>query len=102
MDAFMCYGAVVPDGYGACYNPHPDYILVVITSFNTCGETQSDFFAFTLEGSFMQMKELCVKLSQAKENGVNLSQSTQESNLSAVNNNVIHPIKGQHLENGRQ
>jgi choline O-acetyltransferase len=55
----MCYGPVVPDGYGACYNPHEDYILVVISSFKSCDQTGSDNFAFTLEESFLQMKELC-------------------------------------------
>ena len=73
----MCYGPVVPDGYGACYNPHPDYILVVISSFNTCGSTQSDFYASTLEGSFMQMKELCEK-----------------TNTPLVNNNIINGVNG--------
>ena len=63
MDAFMCYGPVVPDGYGACYNPHPDYILVCISSFSSCDDTASHFFAMTLESSLMQMKELCLTAS---------------------------------------
>ncbi|VDQ13648.1 unnamed protein product [Trichobilharzia regenti] len=32
MDAFMCYGAVVPNGYGAAYNPHPDNIVVILSN----------------------------------------------------------------------
>jgi hypothetical protein len=44
MDAFMCYGPVVPDGYGVCYNPHPHNILVCITSFKRHSETRSDYF----------------------------------------------------------
>src|SRR6218665_1919047 len=60
MDAFMCYGPVVPDGYGACYNPHPNYILVCISSFKSCEGTVSSPFAATLEASFRQMKELCL------------------------------------------
>ncbi len=59
MDAFMCYGPVVPDGYGICYNPHPNEMVVAVTSFSSCGETRSDHFAFTLESSFRQMRELC-------------------------------------------
>lgn len=65
MDAFMCYGPVVPDGYGVCYNPHPHNILVCITSFKSHSETRSDYFAYTLESSFLQMQELCLKTSEA-------------------------------------
>ena len=57
----MCYGPVVPDGYGVCYNPHSDYIVAVVTSFKSHSETRSDYFAFTLESSFLQMYELCFK-----------------------------------------
>ena len=64
MDAFMCYGPVVPDGYGVCYNPHTGYILVCVTSFHSSPETSSDFFALTLEGSFLQMYELCLKTNE--------------------------------------
>ena len=60
MDAFMCYGPVVPDGYGACYNPHPHYILVCVSSFKSCEGTISSRFAAVLESSFQQMKELCL------------------------------------------
>lgn len=64
MDAMMCYGPVVPDGYGVCYNPHPHNILVCITSFKSHSETRSDYFAYTLESSFLQMQELCLKTSE--------------------------------------
>ena len=45
MDAFMCYGPVVEDGYGACYNPHPNYILVCVSSFKKDDSTNSTAFA---------------------------------------------------------
>ena len=64
MDAFMSYGPVVPDGYGICYNPHPHNIVVCIAAFKSNAETQSDYFALTLESSFLQMHELCLKTSQ--------------------------------------
>lgn len=66
MDAFMCYGPVVSDGYGVCYNPHPSWILVCITSFKRHNDTNSDHFAYTLESSLLQMQELCLKTSEAK------------------------------------
>ncbi len=67
MDAFMLYGPVVPDGYGACYNPHPDNIVVCVSSFHSWEGTSSEFFASTLDESFMQMKELCLKFSHSKD-----------------------------------
>lgn len=60
----MCYGPVVPDGYGVCYNPHPNKMTVCITSFKSYSETRSDYFGFTLESSFLQMHELCVKANE--------------------------------------
>jgi len=60
MDAFMCYGPVVPDGYGVCYNPHPDYILICISSFKSCVDTMSSEFARTLETCLVDMRDLCL------------------------------------------
>ncbi len=88
MDAFMCYGPVVPDGYGVCYNPHPDNILVAITSFNSCGETRSDTFAYTLEGVFREMKELCDAVKGSSDptiNGVMNNNEAKQSGSSSQN-----------------
>ena len=60
----MSYGPVVPDGYGVCYNPHPNNIVVCIAAFKSNAETQSDHFALTLESSLLQMQELCRKTCQ--------------------------------------
>ena len=65
MDAFMCYGPVMPDGYGVCYNPHPDYIVVCVSSFKSSDATDSAFFLATLESTMLQMKELCLKINQS-------------------------------------
>ena len=70
MDAFMCYGPVVPDGYGVCYNPHQHNIVVCIAAFRSHADTQSDYFALTLEGSFLQMAELCRKEQEDAEGDV--------------------------------
>ena len=83
MDAFMCYGPVVPDGYGVCYNPHPQEMVVAITSFNSCGETRSDYFAFTLESTFMQMKELC----EAEKLNAAARQANSKVEMNGVTNN---------------
>ncbi|XP_073430934.1 choline O-acetyltransferase isoform X2 [Dendrobates tinctorius] len=61
MEMFCCYGPVVPNGYGACYNPQPENILFCISSFHDCKETSSDMFAKALEESLTAMGNLCVQ-----------------------------------------
>ncbi|XP_077115464.1 choline O-acetyltransferase [Ranitomeya variabilis] len=61
MEMFCCYGPVVPNGYGACYNPQPENILFCISSFRDCKETSSEMFAKALEESLTAMGDLCVK-----------------------------------------
>uniref|UniRef100_A0A4W3H9J2 Choline O-acetyltransferase n=1 Tax=Callorhinchus milii TaxID=7868 RepID=A0A4W3H9J2_CALMI len=59
--AFLFYGPVVPDGYGASYNPHLDHIIFCISCFNECKETSSSMFAKAVEESLVEMRDLCVK-----------------------------------------
>jgi choline O-acetyltransferase len=66
--SFMCYGPVVPDGYGCSYNPKPDYILFVVTSFKSCKSTSSKMFADALKQSLDLMFQLC-KEQQQKTTG---------------------------------
>ncbi|VDN22067.1 unnamed protein product [Dibothriocephalus latus] len=54
----MCYGAVVPDGYGAAYNPHADYIVTVVTCFKDDAETSAEQFSALLEASLLEMHDL--------------------------------------------
>ncbi|XP_071820524.1 carnitine O-acetyltransferase-like isoform X3 [Apostichopus japonicus] len=56
-DLTMCFGPVAPDGYGLCYNPHPDHINFAITAYNTSPETDSDKFSRALRESLLEMKE---------------------------------------------
>lgn len=65
----MCYGPVVPDGYGACYNPHPDSILVVVSSFRSCAVTDSERFALALRDSLLEMRDLCLQTAVSAANG---------------------------------
>lgn len=60
-EMFCCYGPVVPNGYGACYNPQPEHILFCISSFKDCKETSSDMFAKAVEESLLEMRDLCSK-----------------------------------------
>ncbi|XP_068807328.1 choline O-acetyltransferase [Struthio camelus] len=61
MEMFCCYGPVVPNGYGACYNPQPEHILFCISSFKDCKETSSDTFAKAVEESLLEIRDLCSK-----------------------------------------
>ncbi|NXM20127.1 CLAT acetyltransferase, partial [Ploceus nigricollis] len=63
MEMFCCYGPVVPNGYGACYNPQPEHLLFCISSFKECKETSSDMFAKAVEESLLAMRDLCNKCS---------------------------------------
>ncbi|CAG2105566.1 unnamed protein product [Medioppia subpectinata] len=56
------YGPVVADGYGCSYNICQNVITFCISSFFSSCETSSDFFALSLEGSLLQMRELCIKI----------------------------------------
>ncbi|XP_069173979.1 choline O-acetyltransferase [Procambarus clarkii] len=57
-DSWMGYGPVVPDGYGASYNPHPDYIVFCLSAFNSCEETSTLEFGRNLERALDEMKFL--------------------------------------------
>ncbi|XP_012274626.1 carnitine O-acetyltransferase isoform X2 [Orussus abietinus] len=56
--SFMCYGPVVPDGYGCCYNPRPEDIFFACSSFKSCKGTCSKSFAEALKQSLCEMKAL--------------------------------------------
>jgi hypothetical protein len=65
--AFFLFGPVVPDGYGICYNPHPDKISFGISAFNSCSETSAFKLADNLEKSFLDMKQVLVNLQEQKK-----------------------------------
>ncbi|NWR53520.1 CLAT acetyltransferase, partial [Regulus satrapa] len=85
MEMFCCYGPVVPDGYGACYNPQPEHILFCISSFKECKETSSDTFSKAVEESLLAMRDLCNKCSSttakppAKQDAATQLQSDHQS-----------------------
>ncbi|XP_051507627.1 choline O-acetyltransferase isoform X1 [Myxocyprinus asiaticus] len=66
-EMFCCYGPVVPNGYGICYNPQTDHILFCVSSFHDSAETSSYLFVKALEGCLKEMQGLCRKCNiQAK------------------------------------
>lgn len=59
MEMFCCYGPVVPNGYGACYNPQPETIIFCVSSFHSCKETSSVEFSEAVGASLLDMRDLC-------------------------------------------
>nr|XP_003229729.2 PREDICTED: carnitine O-acetyltransferase [Anolis carolinensis] len=57
-DCVMCFGPVVPDGYGVCYNPMDDHINFAISAFNSCAETNAARMAHYLEKALLDMRLL--------------------------------------------
>ncbi|XP_018300736.1 LOW QUALITY PROTEIN: carnitine O-acetyltransferase-like [Mycetomoellerius zeteki] len=56
--SFMCFGPVVPDGYGCCYNPRPKDILFACSSFKSCNETNTRNFACVLQQTLCDMRNI--------------------------------------------
>ncbi|ODM91341.1 Choline O-acetyltransferase, partial [Orchesella cincta] len=57
-DQFMGYGAVVPDGYGASYNPQPGSIIFCLSAFCSCPETSTLKFSQSLQRCLDAMKQM--------------------------------------------
>lgn len=57
-EAYMCYGPLVDNGYGCCYNPREDDMLFGISAFNSCPETSAKKFSVTLKESLMDMYKI--------------------------------------------
>ncbi|KAK3881695.1 hypothetical protein Pcinc_013879, partial [Petrolisthes cinctipes] len=60
-EAFMCFGPLVPDGYGCCYNPRDTEIFFGTSAFNSSPETDSATFRQSLEQSLMDMHNALVQ-----------------------------------------
>lgn len=58
---FCCYGPVVSNGYGACYNPQSDYIIFSVSSFHDSQQTRSAEFVESLARGLLDMRDLCSK-----------------------------------------
>ncbi|XP_071748365.1 choline O-acetyltransferase isoform X2 [Lepeophtheirus salmonis] len=57
-NSYMGYGPVVSDGYGAAYNISNDCIIIVLSSFFSCGKTSSKQFIKAFETSLYDIEEL--------------------------------------------
>ncbi|KAK3927111.1 Carnitine O-acetyltransferase [Frankliniella fusca] len=58
VEAVMCYGPLVPDGYACCYNPLPQQMMFAICAMNQCPETSAQAYADALESSLLDMQKV--------------------------------------------
>lgn len=65
-DCVMCFGPVVSNGYGVCYNPMNDHINFAVSSFNTCEETNAAHLTRAMEDALLDMKTLLEQTPRAK------------------------------------
>ncbi|XP_070783465.1 choline O-acetyltransferase-like isoform X1 [Enoplosus armatus] len=65
VEMFCCYGPVVPNGYGACYNPQSDHIIFCVSSFWENTETSSAVFVKALNEGLLEIRDLCNRSSAA-------------------------------------
>uniref|UniRef100_A0A4W5NVD3 Carnitine O-acetyltransferase n=1 Tax=Hucho hucho TaxID=62062 RepID=A0A4W5NVD3_9TELE len=65
-DCVMCFGPLVPDGYGVCYNPMADHINIAITAFNSCEETHAANFGRAAKKALRDMRSLLEETAKAK------------------------------------
>lgn len=54
----MCFGPMVPDGYGVCYNPMEEHVNFSVSAFNSCAETNANKLASGLEEALLDMRDL--------------------------------------------
>nr|XP_005993312.1 PREDICTED: carnitine O-acetyltransferase isoform X2 [Latimeria chalumnae] len=66
VDCVMCFGPVVPDGYGVCYNPMDDHINFCVSAFNSCAETNASELAEKLESALSNMQSLLQQTPKSK------------------------------------
>ncbi|KAI4875769.1 hypothetical protein NFI96_024285 [Prochilodus magdalenae] len=65
-DCVMCFGPVVPDGYGVCYNPMEQHINFAVSAFNSCADTNATQMAQALEDALVDIKTLLDQTPKAK------------------------------------
>lgn len=66
-DCVMCFGPMVPDGYGVCYNPMDEHINIAITAFNSCEDTNAANFAQAVKKALLDMRALLTETAAARQ-----------------------------------
>lgn len=82
MEMFCCYGPVVPNGYGACYNPQSDHIIFCVSSFWENTGTSSAVFIKALNEGLLEIRDLCNIISGAAAKVADSSQGASQPHRS--------------------
>ncbi|XP_017288819.1 choline O-acetyltransferase-like [Kryptolebias marmoratus] len=82
LEMFCCYGPVVPNGYGACYNPQSDHIIFCVSSFWENTETSSAVFAKALSEGLLEIQNLCNRSDAAATKAAKSSQAASQPHKS--------------------
>ncbi len=64
--AFMCYGPLVPDGYGCCYSPTSQDISFGISAFNSDPSTDASDFKVALQEVLLDMQRVVAQNMKSK------------------------------------
>uniref|UniRef100_A0A3P8ZZT5 Choline O-acetyltransferase n=1 Tax=Esox lucius TaxID=8010 RepID=A0A3P8ZZT5_ESOLU len=86
VEMFCCYGPVVPNGYGCCYNPQSEHLLFSVTSFHGSTETSSAVFIRALDEGLLEMRELCKKANKS------------HAAAAATGSNTVEPSRGSEVK----
>uniref|UniRef100_UPI0037E705C8 choline O-acetyltransferase n=1 Tax=Semicossyphus pulcher TaxID=241346 RepID=UPI0037E705C8 len=86
VEMFCCYGPVVPNGYGACYNPQSDHILFCVSSFRESSLTSSAAFVKILVQGLLDMRDLCNKCNSGSGSTVQRQGQTLETHTQTEKN----------------
>uniref|UniRef100_A0A8B9LC36 Choline O-acetyltransferase n=1 Tax=Astyanax mexicanus TaxID=7994 RepID=A0A8B9LC36_ASTMX len=84
VEMFCCYGPVVPNGYGACYNPQSDHIMFCVSSFHDSPETSSDMFVKALVECLGEMQDLC-QICNTQAKPCNSTERTEDASKAVKN-----------------
>ena len=100
-DSFICYGAVVPDGYGCSYNVRSDYILFCISSFHSCSTTHSHEFAESLSDTLYEIRDLCT-LVQRQQQTLALRRPSYAARMAAQHSLSFSSTEANEQQNAKQ
>jgi len=59
--SFLCFGPLVSDGYGCCYNPRAEDIFFPCSALVSCQDTSATAFRDSLEQSLLDMRLLVLE-----------------------------------------
>ncbi|XP_061563809.1 choline O-acetyltransferase-like [Cololabis saira] len=82
VEMFCCYGPVVPNGYGTCYNPQSGHIVFCVSSFWENTKTSSAVFVTALNEGLLEIRDLCNRSGTLAAKAADCSQGAGRSHTS--------------------